>query len=289
MTNRPLGFRVSFLGVRLAVVSDVPAVAETMDRYVMPWLPREPIGDATADRLVRVREVAGGGLEIVLDGAVVAVAPSPLAAIPYVQRLLDDPAVRCQSQVAVVHAGVVAHNGRGILLPGSTGSGKSTLVAELVQSGASYLSDEYALIDVDGRVHPYPGPLLLRDESGQDLPPRLATELGGTVAREPVPASLIIGVRHAPHAAPGLHAMSQADGVLLLLRNTPHALVDQPWILAPLARAVEGAACYAGLRGAAREAAAEILQLAASAARDDAAASPCAAGASTPTGSTASP
>ena len=43
--------------------------------------------------------------------------------------------------------------------------------------------------------------------------------------------------------------MSQAEGVLLLLRNTPQALADQPWILAPLERAVGDAACYAGLRG----------------------------------------
>jgi hypothetical protein len=46
--------------------------------------------------------------------------------------------------------------------------------------------------------------------------------------------------------------MSQAEGVLLLLRNTPQALADQPWILTPLERAVGDAACYAGLRGEAR-------------------------------------
>ena len=57
---------------------------------------------------------------------------------------------------------------------------------------------------------------------------------------------------------------------MLLLRNTPQVLADQPWILAPLERAVGDAACYAGLRGEAREAAAAILQLASSVTRGDA-------------------
>ncbi len=257
------GFRVSVLGVHLAVASDSAAAAEALDRYVMPWLPRAAIGEEAADRLVEVRRADSEGFDILVDGVVIGAAPSPLAAIPRVQRALDDAVVRCQTDVAVVHGGVVAHEGRAILLPGPTGAGKSTIVAELVRRGAPYFSDEYALIDADGLVHPYPRPLLLRDGSRGDQA-RLATELGGTVAREPIPAGLIVGVRHAQGAVPNLRAISQAEGVLLLLRNTPQALVDQPFILMPLERAVRGAACYVGLRGEAREAAAAIVQLASS-------------------------
>jgi hypothetical protein len=264
VTGRARGFRVSLFGVHLAVVSDSAAMVEALDRYVMPWLPREAMGRGAADGLVEVRCAGDAdGLEILVDGAVAGAAPSPLAAIPQVQRALDDVWVRCQADVAVVHGGVVAHDGRAILLPGPTRAGKSTLVAELVRRGAPYFSDEYALIDADGRVHPYPRPLLLRDGSGYDQP-RLATELGGTVAHEPLPAGLIVGLRYVTDASPFMQAMSQAEGVLLLLRNTPQALADQPWILAPLERAIGDAACFAGLRGEARETAAAILQLASS-------------------------
>lgn len=289
MTGRVRGFRVSLFGVHLAVVSDSAAVAEALDRYVMPWLPREAVGGATADRLVEVRRAGdGAGLEILVDGAVAGTAPSPLAAIPQVQRALDEAMVRCQADVAVVHGGVVAHDGRAILLPGPTHAGKSTLVAELVRRGAPYFSDEYALIDAGGRVHPYPRPLLLRDGSSYDQP-RLATELGGTVAYEPLPAGLIVGVRYAPGASTILEAMSQAEGVLLLLRNIPQALVDRPWILMPLERAVGDAACYDGLRGEAREAAAAILDLASSVMRGDVGRGPSGACCSTSAGSIASP
>ena len=62
-----------------------------------------------------------------------------------------------------VHAGVVGWKGRAIVLPGRTFSGKSTLVAELLRAGATYYSDELAVLDARGRVHPFPRPLAIRE------------------------------------------------------------------------------------------------------------------------------
>src|SRR5262249_38532870 len=44
-----------------------------------------------------------------------------------------------------VHAGVVGWQGRAILIPGKSYSGKSTLVAALLRCGATYYSDEFAV------------------------------------------------------------------------------------------------------------------------------------------------
>jgi hypothetical protein len=57
-----------------------------------------------------------------------------------------------------VHAGVVAWKDRAILLPGRTLAGKTHLVGELVKAGATYFSDEYAVLDDDGCVHPFAKP-----------------------------------------------------------------------------------------------------------------------------------
>jgi hypothetical protein len=46
-----------------------------------------------------------------------------------------------------LHAGVVARDGRCILLPAEAGSGKSSLTAALTHRGFDYYSDEVALID----------------------------------------------------------------------------------------------------------------------------------------------
>src|SRR6185369_5569325 len=61
-----------------------------------------------------------------------------------------------------VHAGVVGWKGKAILIPGLSFSGKSTLVAELLRAGATYYSDEYAVVDRNGRVHPYARKLRMR-------------------------------------------------------------------------------------------------------------------------------
>ena len=57
-----------------------------------------------------------------------------------------------------VHAGVVAHGDRAILLPGHSFAGTSTLVEALARAGAHFLSDEYAMLDREGRVARYSEP-----------------------------------------------------------------------------------------------------------------------------------
>src|SRR5258708_16040074 len=53
-----------------------------------------------------------------------------------------------------VHAGVVGWKDRAILIPGLSQSGKTTLVDQLIRAGATYYSDEYAVLDERGRDHP---------------------------------------------------------------------------------------------------------------------------------------
>src|SRR5438876_6947053 len=76
-----------------------------------------------------------------------------------------------------VHAGVVGWKGKAIVIPGRSFSGKSTLVAELVRAGATYYSDEYAVLDVEGNVHPYPRPVVMRENGARKK--YTAEELGG--------------------------------------------------------------------------------------------------------------
>ena len=83
-----------------------------------------------------------------------------------------------------VHAGAVACGGRAVVLPGESFSGKTTLVAALVQAGASYYSDEYAVLDADGRVHPYARRLSIRSDGGEPTQERHVGELGGVAAEE---------------------------------------------------------------------------------------------------------
>jgi serine kinase of HPr protein (carbohydrate metabolism regulator) len=59
-----------------------------------------------------------------------------------------------------VHAAVVEWRGRAIVMPGNSFAGKSTLATAFVRAGGTYYSDEYAVFDEQGRVHPYPRPIV---------------------------------------------------------------------------------------------------------------------------------
>jgi len=66
------------------------------------------------------------------------------------------------TEAVYVHAGVVSHNGVGIVIPGPSMAGKTTFVRSLVEAGATYYSDEYAVLDDNGNVSPFAKPISVR-------------------------------------------------------------------------------------------------------------------------------
>lgn len=69
-------------------------------------------------------------------------------------------------QYLIIHAAVVERNGFALLLPGTPGSGKSTLCAALVCNGWRLLSDEIALLSLaNGELYPIPRPISLKNKS----------------------------------------------------------------------------------------------------------------------------
>jgi len=143
-----------------------------------------------------------------------------------------------------VHAGVVGWKGGAILLPGRTHAGKSALVAALVRAGATYYSDEFAVVDDVGLVHPFARPLGIRDESGRTQRVEAATL--GKIGRAPLPVRLIVATRHVPGTDWQPNPMSAGEIVLALLENTVAARARAGDAVRILSRA---AATAAGLRG----------------------------------------
>jgi hypothetical protein len=120
-----------------------------------------------------------------------------------------------------LHAGVVGWKGEALIFPAKSYSGKTTLVAELIKMGALYYSDEYAVIDEDGLVHPYPKPLSLRKEGEFKQTDRTIEELGGTQATEPIPVKLVFLTEFERGASWTPQILTPGQGLLELL---PHAL-----------------------------------------------------------------
>tara|TARA_R110002096_G_scaffold416576_3_gene619701 strand:- start:142743 stop:143723 length:981 start_codon:yes stop_codon:yes gene_type:complete len=69
-------------------------------------------------------------------------------------------------QYLMFHAGVVAKNGVGLIMPAMSGSGKSTLAAGLSYKGWQLHSDEFGLLDLEtDELVPYPRAVSLKNES----------------------------------------------------------------------------------------------------------------------------
>ena len=166
-----------------------------------------------------------------------------------VQNWIDTEVASRATGLTPIHAGAVSWLDQVILLPGPSGAGKSSLVAALVRDGAGYYSDELALVDEEGRVHPYPRPLTLRDARGDSrcivaVEPHAAT---------PLPVGLILAWRFEQDAAVSAIPISASDAVLLLLANSPRPLRRDSGVPRGVIKAA-AAPAYRGTRGDARAA-----------------------------------
>ena len=158
-----------------------------------------------------------------------------------------------------VHAGAVAHAGSAIVIPGNSFSGKSTLVAAMVRAGATYFSDEYAVFDEQGLVHPYAKRLSLRRREDQLQVEHRVHELGGVAGQHAAPLRLALITRFVAGAAWRPRRLSAAQGALALLAHAVPARLRPDETLRSLTRALGRATVLEGDRGEATDVAPQLL------------------------------
>ncbi len=158
-----------------------------------------------------------------------------------------------------VHAGVVAWNGRAILIPGTSFSGKTTLVEHLIRAGATYYSDEYAVLDERGRVHPFARPLGIRAGDNARATKVRAEEIGAQVGSKPLQVDLVVSTGFKAGARWRPRKLTRGKGVLELLANTVSARSQPELALSVLPKALESARIVKGVRGEASEVVESIL------------------------------
>lgn len=158
-----------------------------------------------------------------------------------------------------VHAGAVGWQGRAILIPGRSMSGKTTLVQALVEGGATYYSDEFAVLDKEGRVHPYPVPLSVRSHDGRPACKTPVESLGGQAGVEPLPVGLVVVTRYRRGSAWRPRKLSPGQALLALMDNTVAARRDPAHSMPILKRAVTNAHALKSKRGEAGEIAPLLL------------------------------
>src|SRR6267378_5501267 len=165
------------------------------------------------------------------------------------------------SDMTFLHAGVVGWQGRAMVFPGRTLSGKTTLVREMLRLGATYYSDEFAVVDNFGLVHPFARPLGIREDSSYAQTKYTAERLGAASGVKPLPMGMAVICKYEAGARWQPASLSQGQGALELLANS-FAVRSQPHqTLRRLHNLVRHSVFIKGTRGEAHGAAASILNL----------------------------
>jgi hypothetical protein len=142
---------------------------------------------------------------------------------------------------------------------GRSFTGKTTLVQALVQAGAAYYSDEFAVLDQSGRVQPYARPLSIRSADGRQTRLTPVAQLGGQAGIEPLPVALVIVTAYRPGAAWRPRRLTPGQTLLALMDNAIAAQGDPAHSMPILKQVAANTVGLKSKRGDAGETARHLL------------------------------
>ena len=161
-----------------------------------------------------------------------------------------------------IHAGVVAWRDKAIVLPAQSYKGKTSLVAELVGMGASYFSDEYAVFDHEGYVHPFAKPLSVREIAGSQLQTdREVEEFGGQKGTEKAEVGLVLFTEYEPDAIWSPTKLTPASAVLEMIKHCVPVRRDPEFTLNTLSKVAKSCPAYSTPRSETHTASQSVLEL----------------------------
>ena len=153
-----------------------------------------------------------------------------------------------------IHSGAIGFNKSGIIIPGTSFSGKTTLVSELIKIGAEYYSDEYAVLDEDGYLHPYPKMLSMRGIINEwDQVDTAPEEFGARIGVEPIPVKMILLTKYSRNAVWNPKLLTPGEAILEILQHTIPIRNKPEFVLKVLKKMVGRAIIAKSERGAAQE------------------------------------
>jgi hypothetical protein len=224
-------------GVTMAVVSNLPDAARRIAALLPP---SSKHSDSSPVATFGLNSEGAGTYEFGRDGEVLVRGLRLQYALAALQREMRAAIARAAPNHVFIHAGAVAHNGKAIIIPGTSFAGKTTLVSALVRAGAIYLSDEFAPIDHEGLVHPFPTALGLRDESPVQVEQDIRA-IGGVISDTPFPLGAVILTNYRPGGSWAPRPISAGEASLALLGYTVAAQTRPAEALQAITRALRDA------------------------------------------------
>ena len=248
---------VEAYGVTIEVTADAGHLSEV--RQILPPAATPAPVPPEDGRFSITWSADDGLLTVISDGQAIAVSVDSAVAFGVLDAQIRMHIALRAPEFIFVHAGVVGHHDRAIVLPGKSFAGKTTLVAALVQAGAEYWSDEYAVLDAAGFVHPYAKPLSVRIDQAGATKEQPVESLGGRAGNGALSVGLIALTYYRIGASWTPRLCSPGEGALKLLEHAIPARSRPTQALEAVRCAAAGALVLEGERGEAQEAAFGLL------------------------------
>jgi len=266
LDRMPWAAGISFLsfGVRIGIRSTSPELLE----QALPLLPRarKVAAYPVVDRLYSI--VAGAPLHsktgepyrLYGDTKTLIRTSHRQPLLDKLEHDLNFNIAKSSTKLLFVHSGAVGWKGRAIVFPAGSFSGKSALTKEFLLLGAEYYSDEFTVFDPQGRVHPFPRRLCLRDEVGDQTYVHFS-KFGARAGTIPLPVGLFVMTRYKPGTTWHPRIGTYGESVLELLSHSVLGRTHHERALSTFQKALQHAFILDGLRGNGRDAAVSMLQL----------------------------
>lgn len=263
----PYHLQFDAFGVEMRVATNLPGLLDEIEALMPPGSQRRVRSDK-AERLAIVGDIENDTYAVHrYDGACIHDAPGRAYALVMLESQIHGHVALEAPEHIFIHAGVVSNGSRAIVIPGHSFSGKTTLVRALVEAGAVYYSDEFAVLDSEGLVHPYPRKLsvrqLLEGESTTLTEPTVemaVQDLGGVAGAKPVPIGVVLATHYVPGSEWHPRELSGGAKALAVLEHAIPVRERPEQTLSYVTTAVKDALVLEGDRGDAFELAPALLK-----------------------------
>jgi hypothetical protein len=254
---------VDAYGVRIGIAADDESIFEQVKAIcAQAFVGRLAFDDNAAkepDLRYLFRTLDNGEVEYDLDGERVSKFRKDFGFSRHFNSIIRAHVAGRSKEWVFVHAGVVEWRGKAIVIPGRSHQGKTTLVSELIRIGARYMSDEFAILDSKGLVHPFDRDLAVRTspEIGMEsLPP---SEFGAEKRLEPIEAGMLLFTNFDESAVWSPERITVGSGILEAIPQVIPVSFNTKFALKVLNTTFNRAIIVRSDRGEARDTAPRIL------------------------------
>lgn len=248
---------VSAYGRTVVIEWDDPSIQ--LPFLPFAWLQGKP--DTPIDRSYSVERLEASTWNVTLDGDRRFTRSSRDAVSEYLEGDLHHWLATYTRDFLFVHAGCVGWRDRAIVIPGRSFAGKTTLTLALLETGATYYSDDYAIIDPTGAIHPFPRQLRVRPQQPGRSERVDPVASNWPIGHAPIRAAVIAAVKYDAEAGWNVETLSRGIGALSLLDNTVAARERPEDALRLMSVAMTDAIAIKGTRDDAPDAARRLIDL----------------------------